>query len=99
VIRQTVQNETRERAIRDLQRPLTALPIKDLATLAGERHLLTSLARQTGQSLATLLDALWSSDITEMRAAALIEQAQHEIAQEFAEQERKRARRSTGRRR
>jgi hypothetical protein len=61
--------------------------------------MLTSLARQTGRSLATLLDELWSSDITEMRAASLIEQAQHEIVNEFAEAERKRQKRARGRRR
>lgn len=60
--------------------------------------MLASLARQTGRGM-TLLDELWSSDVTELRAAALIEQAQHEITQEFAEAERRRARRSTGRRR
>lgn len=51
--------------------------------------MLTQLGRQTGKGTA-LLDELWSSDVTEMRASALIEQVQHEITQEYAEQERKR---------
>jgi len=36
------------------------------------------------------LDELWSSDVTALRAASLIEAAQHELSAEFAEQERKR---------
>jgi hypothetical protein len=44
------------------------------------------------------LDELWSSDVTELRAAALIEAAQHEISAAFLEQERKKQNR-TGRRR
>jgi hypothetical protein len=46
-----------------------------------------------------LLDELWSSDVTELRALALIEQAQTDIAHEFAEAARKKQRRSTGGRR
>jgi hypothetical protein len=60
--------------------------------------MLTSLARQTGKGMA-LLDELWSSDVTELRALALIEQAQTDIAHEFAEAARKKQRRSTGGRR
>lgn len=93
-----MQNEVRERALRELKQPLQEMPIRDLATLTSERHMLTTLARTTGQGMA-LLDELWSSDVTEMRAAALIEQAQGEIAHEFAEAERKRQQRRTGRRR
>jgi len=61
--------------------------------------MLTNLARQTGKGMA-LLDELWSSDVTEMRAAALIEAAQHDISAEYAEAERKRqSRANKGRRR
>jgi hypothetical protein len=45
-----------------------------------------------------MLDSLWSSDVTEMRAASLIDAAQREIADQYAEAERKRKSR-TGRRR
>lgn len=61
--------------------------------------MLTTLARSTGQSLSKMLDEMWSSDVTEMRAASLIEQAQTEIAEQFAEAERKRqGKRAMGRR-
>ena len=60
--------------------------------------MLTSLARQTGRGMA-LLDELWSSDVTELRANALIEAAQQEISAELAEQERKKQRRVGHRRR
>ena len=96
-MRQTVQNETRERALKDLETPLNQLPIKELATLTSERHMLISLAQQTGRGLA-LLDELWSSDVTELRAAAVVSAAQTALAHEHAEHERKKANRS-GRRR
>lgn len=54
--------------------------------------MLTMLGKQTGRGLA-LLDELWSSDVTELRALALIEQVQHEIAAEHAEQARKKQKR------
>jgi hypothetical protein len=54
--------------------------------------MLTGLAKQTGKGMA-LLDELWSSDVTELRAASLIESVQAEIAAEYAEQERKKANR------
>jgi len=61
--------------------------------------MLTNLARQTGKGMA-LLDELWSSDVTEMRAAALIETAQSDISAEYTEAERKRqSRAGRGRRR
>lgn len=59
--------------------------------------MLTSLARETGKGMA-LLDELWSSDITELRAGALIEMAQHAIAAEHAEADRKKQNRTRGRR-
>jgi hypothetical protein len=62
--------------------------VKELATLTGERHFLVSLSKTLGRSLTDLLDTLWSSDVTEYRAAGLIEIAQQQIAEEFAERER-----------
>ena len=96
--RQTVANETREKTLRELQVPLEKMKQRDLATLTGEAHWLATLARETGQSLSAMLDTLWSSDVTEMRAASLIDAAQREIAEAYAEQERKR-KTKTGRRR
>jgi hypothetical protein len=55
-----------------------------------------------GRTLDELLDALWSSEVTEYRAAGLIGLAQQQIAEEFAARERKareRSTRRTGRRR
>jgi hypothetical protein len=57
--------------------------------------MLIQLTKQTGRPI---LDELWSSDVTELRAAALVEQAQQAIAQEFLDQERKKQQR-VGRRR
>jgi hypothetical protein len=64
--------------------------------------MLTGLSREMGRTLDELLDALWSSEVTEYRAAGLIGLAQQQIAEEFAARERKareRSTRRTGRRR
>ena len=95
----SVANETRERTIRELERPLGEMPIKDLATLTGEGKFLVDLSLRLGMPMDTLLDALWSSDVTSYRAAALVEAAAMEIAQEFAEREATRQQGRFGRRR
>ena len=97
-MRQTVANETRERVLRELKIPLEKMKQKDLATLTGELHWLATMAKDKGESLSTMLDDLWSSDVTEMRAASIIDAAQREIAEAYAEAERKRKSR-IGRRR
>lgn len=73
------------------------MPVKELATLTGEHHHLITLSKDLGMPYSALLDALWSSDVTAYRAAALVEAAQQDVAQEFAE--RKRAREQKHRRR
>lgn len=65
----------------------------ELATLTGENKFVVDLSLKLGMPLDTLLDALWSSDITAYRAAALVDQAAAEIASELAEAEAKRKRR------
>lgn len=97
VHRQTVHNETRTRALKLLATPLEQTPIADLATMTGERHFLTEKATAMGMGLSELLERLWSSDVTELRAAALVSQAQREIGDEIAERKRKQQQR--GRRR
>lgn len=86
----SLPNETRERVLRELATPLEQMKVKDLATLTGEMKFLTSLSRELGMLLDDLLDRLWSSDVTAYRAAALVDQAALDIAQEFAEREAKR---------
>lgn len=65
----------------------------------GEAKFLVTLSKELGIPLDELLDRLWSSDVTNYRAAALVEQAAQEIAAEFAEKEAKRNRGRLGRRR
>lgn len=95
-------NETRERALKALQTPLEQLPVRELATLAGEEAMLLGLAAEYGIPPGELGQRLWSSEFTLIRARALVERAQHEIAREHAEaearKERERGRRA-GRRR
>ncbi len=78
--------------------PLEKMKQRELATLTSEAHWLAGMAKETGQSLSHMLDSLWSSDVTEMRAASLIDAAQREIAEQYAEAERRR-KSKTGRRR
>lgn len=100
VQRQTVANETRERALKMLGVSLRETPVKELATLTGEMYFLIALSKELGRPLGDLLDTLWSSDVTEYRAANLISLAQMEVSEEFAERERKaRERKGRGRRR
>lgn len=61
---------------------------------------MVSLSRELGRPLSELLDTLWSSDVTEYRAANLISMAQQEVSSEFYERERKKQeRKGRGRRR
>jgi hypothetical protein len=85
----TLENETRERALASLEIPLAEMPRLDLATMASERLLLVTTAKAAGRGLNQLLDELWSSDVTEMRAASLVEAAQKELVDEHYERERK----------
>lgn len=90
VTRMSLANETRERALKELQTPLKDLKVKDLAVLTGETKWLTELSIKLGMPLSTMLDTLWSSEVTDYRAAAMVEAAAQDIAQEFAEREAKR---------
>jgi len=56
--------------------------------MTNERHWLINLAGGRMQTL----DELWSSEVTELRAAALISAAQQTIANAYDEAARKRAR-------
>ena len=76
------------------------MPILELATLASEKHFLVGLSGRLGIPYSTMLDTLWSSDVSMYRASALVEAAQQEIAQEIRDAEAaKRDRRRKGRRR
>jgi hypothetical protein len=84
-----------------LQTPIHQTAIPELATLTSERHTLIELSRHLGIPFDALLDQLWSSEVTEYRAAALISLAQQQIASEFAAKEQakqQRAARRMGRR-
>jgi hypothetical protein len=57
------------------------------------------LSKELSIPLDELLDRLWSSDVTNYRAAAAVEQAAIDIATEMAEAEAKRKQTKIGRRR
>jgi hypothetical protein len=75
------------------------LPLRDLATLSSEDAFFLGLAEARGATPAELGYRLWASELTTLRARALIEAAQGEIAREIAEKEAKRKQRKPGRRR
>lgn len=68
---------------------IETLPIKDLAVLTSELHFLAS--RPEGLWAAM---GMWSSDLTMLRAQGYVDRAQAEIAQAFADAERKKRERA-----
>ena len=94
----TLANQTRLRTLDLLERTLEETPPDELALLTNERHMLIGLSKALGQSFDVLLDTLYSSDVVQYRAAALVEHVQHEIAVEQAERKAKQRSRRPGRR-
>jgi hypothetical protein len=60
---------------------------------------MTGLSKELGIPLDEMMDRLWSSDITNYRAAALVDAAALDIASELAEREYKQKNKRLGRRR
>ena len=86
-------NEARDKALDLARQPLEGRPLKELATLTGERFALLRLSKELGRPL----ERIWSSEVTEWQAFGYLERAVFDLEQAFAEAERKR--KKPGRRR
>ncbi len=73
--------------------------MRELATMAGEETFILGLAESYGVTPGELGRRLWSSELTTLRARALVERAQHDISRELAEREAQRERERSKRRR
>lgn len=61
--------------------------MRDLALLTSELAFIRSLATELGATVDELGRRLWSSELTEARAAAMVRSAAHDVAKQFAKAE------------
>jgi hypothetical protein len=75
------------------------MKIADLAVLIGDSMTLHALSANGLGTVDELKDRLWSSELTEYRAASVVREAAQQIAAGFAKQKQERQKAMAGKRR
>jgi len=99
ILRLTVPNETRDLALKNSQIELHHMKVADLAVLLSDRMTLHAMSADGLGTVEELKDRLWSSELTEYRAASLVREAATQIRDGMARAKQERQRARTGRRR
>lgn len=72
--------------------------MRDLATLTGEEAMLLRLCEEWGRTPSELGRALWSSELTALRARAIVDAAAREVDEELRKKAASKEKQRAGRR-